>query len=190
MASKRAVPEVSPEALEKAALTYLERYASSVENLRRVLLRRIERAARAVAPEQAAAERRQGRARVDEVVAVLRARRLLDDSAYAEARVRSLSRQGRSRAGIAQRLATKGVEAGAVQDALAGLAAEGETDLAAAARFAKRRRLGPFRAAAERSTRRARDLAALGRAGFSFEIARRVVDAASPEALAALLEPG
>lgn len=190
MARKRAVPDVTTAALEKAALTYLERYASSVENLRRVLLRRIERAARAAAPEPAAAERRQGRARVDEVVAVLQARRLLDDGAYAEARVRSLSRQGRSRAGIAQRLAAKGVQAGAVEAALAGLAAEGETDLAAALRFAKRRRLGPFRAAGERAARRTRDLAALGRAGFSFAIARRVVDAATPEALAALLESG
>ncbi|MEK9755042.1 MAG: hypothetical protein VW338_17755, partial [Rhodospirillaceae bacterium] len=46
--------------------------------------------------------------------------------------------------------------------------------------------LGPFRAGAERPARRDKDLAALARAGFGYDVARRVVDAASPEALEAL----
>jgi regulatory protein len=176
----RPPPVVTPAALEAAALYYLERYSSSAENLRRVLMRRIERAARA-----GTIERDDGRARVDAIVARLVDRRLVDDAAYAEGRARSLSRQGRSRARIAQRLAAKGVGSDAIDAALAGLAEDGETDLAAALRFAKRRRLGPFRAAKERAERRDRDLAALGRAGFSFEIARRVVDAESAEAVLA-----
>lgn len=187
---KRSIPAVTREALEKAAYAYLERYASSVENLRRVLLRRVERAARAHPHEQAATERAEGRARVDEVVRRLQARHLLDDAAYAGARARSLSRQGRSRAIIARRLALKGVPAAAVEGALDGLAADGETDIAAALRYARRRRLGPFRAAAERRERRERDLAALGRAGFAYDIARRVVDAATPQALEAEIASG
>jgi regulatory protein len=172
-------PAVTPAALEAAALHYLERYASSVANLRRVLMRRVERAARA-----GAIEREEGRARVAAVVERLRDRRLVDDAAYADGRARSLSRQGRSRAAIAQRLAAKGVEAEAVEAALSSLAEAGETDMRAALRFAKRRRLGPFRAAKERALRRDRDLAALGRAGFSYEVARAVVDAPTAEALA------
>lgn len=182
MARKRSIPDVSRGALQKAAFTYLERYASSVEALRRVLLRRVERAARA-----GAIERPDGRARVDEVVSWLQAQRLLDDRAYADARARSLGREGRSRAMIAQRLAAKGVEAEVVAAALENLATDGHTDLAAALRFARRRRLGPFRAAAERAGRRERDLAALGRAGFSYEIARQVVDADSPASVEAAI---
>jgi regulatory protein len=163
---------VTPAALEAAALQYLERYASSLANLRRVLMRRIERAARA-----GAIDRAEGRARVAAVVERLRQRRFVDDGAYADGRARSLSRQGRSRAAIARTLAAKGVEADAVAAALAALADTGETDVSAALRFAKRRRLGPFRAAKERAARRERDLAALGRAGFSYEVARLVVDA-------------
>lgn len=174
---------MTTDALEKAALAYLERYASSVENLRRVLMRRVTRAARAGTIEPA-----EGRARVDATVRKMEARRLLDDAAYAGMKARSLSRQGRSRAVIAQRLAAKGVGKEAVGGALDGLAADGETDLAAALRWAKRRRLGPFRAAAERRERRERDLAALGRAGFAYEIARRVVDAPTPEAIEEELE--
>ena len=169
-------PAVTPAALETAALRYLERYASSVANLRRVLMRRIERAARA-----GAIDREEGRARVAALVERLRERRLVDDNTYADGRARSLSRQGRSRAAIARRLAAKGVESDAVEAALAALAEAGETDLHAALRFAKRRRLGPFRAAKERALRRERDLAALGRAGFSYEVARAVVDAPSAD---------
>src|SRR5258708_16915791 len=175
----RPPPDVTPTALEKAAFHYLERYASSAENLRRVLMRRVERAVRA-----GAVERAEGRAGVDAVIERLQARRLLDDAAYAEGRARSLSHKGRSRAIIARTLAAKGVGRETVDAALEGLAEAGETDLAAAVRFARRRRMGPFRAPKERAGRRDRDLAALGRAGFAYEVARLVVDAETPEALA------
>ena len=171
-------PAVTPAALETAALDYLERYASSVRNLKRVLMRRIERAARA-----GVIDRAEGRERVDTIVERLRERRFVNDESYADGRARSLSRQGRSRAAIKRTLAAKGVERDAVDAALGALAEEGETDLRAALRFAKRRRLGPFRAAKERAERRARDLAALGRAGFSYEVACSVVDAPTVAAL-------
>ena len=180
MRRPRRPPDVSPAALEAAALFYLERYASSAENLRRVLMRRVDRAARV-----GTIERGEGAARVDAVVERLSARRFVDDKAYAEGRARSLSRQGRSRASIARTLAAKGVERDSVDAALEGLADMGETDLAAAVRFARKRRLGPYRSGKERAARRERDLAALGRAGFAYDVARLVVDAETPEALAA-----
>jgi len=53
-----------------------------------------------------------------------------------------------------------------------------EPDLAAALAFARRRRLGPYRASAARGAHRTRDLAALGRQGFAYALARRVIEAA------------
>ena len=174
----RKIPDTRLPALEKAALAYLERYASSAGNLRRVLMRRVERAARA-----GAVERADGAATVAAVIDRLVARRLLDDRTYAEARARSLSRQGRSASVIARKLQMKGVEAEAVEGAVAAVMEDGHSDLAAALRLARKRRLGPFRARGERKEKRERDMAALGRAGFSFDIARRVIDADDPEAL-------
>lgn len=176
----RRIPETTLPALEQAAFAYLERYASSAENLRRVLMRRVERAARAEAT-----TREEGRARVDAVIAKLEANRLLDDRQYAEARARSLSRQGRSKARIAQRLAAKGVDSETVDAAVESVVEDGHSDLRAALTLARKRRLGPFRTKADRKERRERDLAALGRAGFSFEIAKRVIDAESVETLEA-----
>jgi regulatory protein len=58
-----------------------------------------------------------------------------------------------------------------------------EPDLAAALTFARRRRLGPYRSAANRVEHRERDLAALGRQGFPYEVARRVIEADDAAAL-------
>lgn len=174
----RKIPDTTLPALEKAAYAYLERFASSAENLRRVLMRRVERAVRAEA-----IERGEGAARVAAVIDRLVDRRLLDDRLYAEARARSLGRQGRSKSVIAQRLALKGVDKETVGTAIEALSEDGHSDLKAALLLARKRRLGPFRAPGERKERRERDMAVLGRAGFSFEIARRVIDAADPETL-------
>jgi regulatory protein len=176
--SRRRVSPVTPAGLEKSALAYLERFACSTEQLRRVLNRRIERAARA-----GLNDREEAKEWVAPLIAKLATRRLLNDRLYAEGRARSLSRQGKPRGAIARTLQVKGVGKEDIAAALGGLEEDGETDLAAAVRLARRKRLGPFRPAKDRKDRRDRDMAALGRAGYSFEIARKVVDAESVEAL-------
>jgi len=67
--------KVTAESLERAALHYLERYASSAVNLRRVLMRRVLRAAEAHGSEPA-----DGAALVDALVARVRQGGLLDDA--------------------------------------------------------------------------------------------------------------
>jgi regulatory protein len=53
----------------------------------------------------------------------------------------------------------------------------GDDDRARAIRWAKKKRLGPFGDPAKRQARRMRDIAALARAGFEPELARKIVDA-------------
>jgi len=166
--------------LEIAALHYLRRYASSAENLRRVLMRRLARAGlRPDDPDYRAAE-----SSIDEIVSRLRASGVLDDAAYAEAQAASLNRRGVPVRVIGSRLAAKGVRAEIFDAALAALREEiVDVDFKAAASLARRRRLGPYRMVAERAAAREKDMAALARAGFSYEIARRVIDADNAESL-------
>ncbi|MDF1792749.1 MAG: regulatory protein RecX [Thalassobaculaceae bacterium] len=166
--------------LERAALHYLERYASSVEGLRRVLMRRVDKAAREERcdPGEAAPW-------VDEVVARYAASGLVDDRSFAEGRAASLRRRGESARRISMKLREKGVDGDLIDSVLEeedgpdGRAAE----LAAACRFARRRRLGPLRDPGDRPDRRDRDMAALARAGFSLDIAREVLDLPDADAL-------
>lgn len=170
--------DLEPERLERWALDYLGRYASSAENLRRVLLRR---ARRHGAGETAVA------GLIEALVGRYLEAGLLDDAAYAAARARTLYRRGDSLAAIRVRLAAKGLAAEVVLAALGELRAGVELadpDLAAACAFARRRRLGPYRL---RPAERARELGAFARAGFSRQIAEAVLacrDAAAAESLA------
>ena len=168
--------EIGPDLLESWALHYLGRYASSAENLRRVLKRRVHRRS----PDDAPAA-----ALIDALIARYRESGLLDDVAYAMARVHSLHRHGESMRAMRARLAAKGVAAADVAEAVSCLrAAAPDPDLEAACAFARRRRLGPFRRTA---TDHARELGAFARAGFSRRVAEAVLactDAAAVEALA------
>ena len=171
---------IAPAMLEKWALAYLERFASSAENLRRVLRRRVRRRVRDDDETVRAAD-----ALIDALVIRYRDAGLIDDAAYAAGRARARLARGQSLRRIAAGLMAKGVGA---EDRAAALQALRETepdpDLAAACAFARRRRLGPFRRA---PIDRNRELAAFARAGFARREAEAVLGCADAEAVAALL---
>ena len=169
-------PPLTPERLERAALRYLERFAASAENLRRVLTRRADRSARDHDGDPA-----EGRAWIEALIRRYQESGLLDDAAYAETKAGSLRRRGASARAIRDRLAAHGVEPDTAAAALARTDQDhannpDTADEAAALALARRRRLGPFRRDGQRAEHRTRDLATLGRAGFSYETARRVID--------------
>ncbi len=173
---------ITAQSLENIALHYLERFASSSATLRRVLLRRVERAA-AVHGDDVAA----GAALVDALIARYLAAGLLDDRVYAAQKAASLHRRGTSRYGLRGKLAQKGLAPDLIDAAVAEVMAEQGGDLAAAAALARRRRLGPYREAVRRAEYRHKDLAAFARAGFGRDLAERVLNAEDGAALEALL---
>lgn len=180
---KRRIPRKATKShLENAALHYLERFSSSSENLRAVLLRRVRRSAHFhdTDPEE-------GMAWVDEIISRFLDSGLLDDRSYAANRVRSLHARGNSRRTILMKLRAKGVDSDLIELALESLGQEEDIDLdlIAALKLAKKRRLGPFHIDGLREERREKDMAALARAGFSYHIAQQVIEADSPEELIA-----
>jgi regulatory protein len=178
-----AAADIDPALIENWALSYLGRFASSAENLRRVLRRRARRRAGAEAARAADAP-------IDALIARYLAAGLLDDAAYAAARARARLSRGESLRRIAAGLAAKGVGTEERADALNALREDGaDPDLAAACAFARRRRLGPFRRDPAIPADRDRALAAFARAGFARREAEAVLACADPEAVAALLAP-
>ncbi len=167
--------------LENAALYHLGRFASSSANLRRILLRKVARAA------GEGGDTAEGTRLVDELIARYLASGLLDDRNYAAQAASSLARRGASRFSIGGRLAQKGVPSELVKEAFGSLEESGNSELAAACALVRRRRLGPYRPAASRPTWYRKDMATLARAGFGFDLVRRVLavpDVAALEALA------
>jgi regulatory protein len=176
-AAKRRVPrKATVKSIENAALWYLTRYSTSGANLKRVLARRVDRSAR-----HHGTDREEGMAIIDRLIARYRRSGLLDDRAYAIARAKALNWRGKPVKAIAFALRAKGVTGEDIDQALSALKGEGaDPDMGAAARYARRRRLGPFRAAPDRDEHHQRDLAALARAGFGYDVARRIIEAESP----------
>lgn len=200
-APRKPPPTITAPLLRARAERHLERFWPTEAQLRRVLLRYVDKLLAAQSPDEERspppeegpdpAARRRAAAQVEGVIADLRAVGLLDDRKVAEAWAGNLHRRGLSERSIQERLRQKGLSAPLREGALARVEAEAEApELARACTYALRRRLGAARAEARRPTerdearkRREKDVAALCRAGFSLGIALRVVDAADLEAL-------
>jgi regulatory protein len=110
-------------------------------------------------------------AMVGDVVDRVIAAGLVDDDAYADMKVNSLMRRGASTRSMRTKLLAKGVPDAAIAAALDSHAPD---ELALARRFAERKRLGPWRRT-DPAPFRDRDMASLGRAGFSYAVAREVL---------------
>ena len=179
---RRGPRRVTASYLDNAALFYLERFATSSANLRRVLMRKVARSAQAHGTDPA-----EGARMVDDLIARYLRSGLLDDAGYAAQQAASLRRRGTSRFGIRGKLKVKGVDAELIGTTLERLDGEqGDGEVAAACALARRRRLGPYRPKEARAALRQKDLATLARAGFSLDVARRVLAAADAEAVEAL----
>jgi len=159
-------------------LAYLARFAASSAHLTRLLVAKVRRSAQRHGTDETAGIRF-----VTGLVERLQSAGLLDDQRYAEGKALSLRRRGGSSRRVRAALAAKGITPEQAEAALVAADAERpeeDGDLAAARRFAQRRRLGPWRLR-ERAHHRNKDLAALGRAGFSLEVAREVIDGRAEE---------
>ncbi|MBX3246470.1 MAG: regulatory protein RecX [Myxococcales bacterium] len=160
----RRIRPLSPERLREAALHYLGQRDASRAQLRRVLVRRVDRAVAVHGqPREPLIEA------IDALLADFARLGYLDDARYAEVQARSLRRRGASTRAIRAKLAERGVAAELVDDAIE---TRGDVELVAALRHLRRRRHGPF-AREDREPDRAKELASLGRAGFSYELAAR-----------------
>jgi regulatory protein len=171
--------------LENSALYHMERFSSSADNLRRIMMAKVERSARFHGT-----DREEGAAQVEDIIARFLSSSLLDDEVYATAKARSLHRRGASSRVIHTKLGAKGVDKSAIQKALTALEREDpDPEFTAAVTFARRRHIGPFRRsprsaiAPKDHKAREKELASMGRAGFCFDMARRIIDAESEESL-------
>ena len=159
--AKKAEP-LTPEALEEAALSYLNRFDCSVGKLRTHLASLIRRRAgdRTLA------------AHAESLLERYRASGLLDDTRFAKNLAERLRGRGASRRMVVQKLRARGISRDVAETAAR---SSPNSDLDSARAFARRRRVGPHRPEAERAANRRRDLAALARAGFDHDVALRAL---------------
>ena len=171
------------QSLHERALRYLERFPCTVAKMRQYLQKLAREAVKAEVIQPG-----EGEPWIESVIGRLTRVGLLDDAAYARGRAGALHRKGKSARAIRFDLKRKGVGSDLVDQALdARTENDVNPELEAAAALARRRRLGPYCAEEKRRDARQKHLASLARNGFSFDIARKVIDAETVEDLQELL---
>ncbi|WP_262691309.1 regulatory protein RecX [Kordiimonas aestuarii] len=172
--------KVSAGYLERAALHYLGRFASSEENLRRVLERKVRRRNEENAPPT---DEQVGW--IDDVVKKCAGYGYVNDESYARQRAEGLLRKGKPTRQIMQDLRYKGVEQEVAETTVNNLVDEerdAKADELAAAAYVRRRRFGPYRRQGhDIEGRREKEIASMMRAGFSYGLTTRTLDSSQDE---------
>lgn len=172
MAPRRPPRRMTEPRLRRIIGHYLERYVTSSAHLRRLMMRRIERACAHHGEDPSVAA-----GWLDTEIARLQRVGVLDDALYARDRARSMSRRGNGPRRIRAKLAAKGLPAALIDDAIEALREDGrDPEWEAARTYARKRRMGPWaRGPVDRDGFR-KHLARMARAGFGYDVARRALE--------------
>jgi regulatory protein len=168
-ARRRIPPPLDRDSLDRLALRYVERFATTRAKLAAYLDRKV----RERGWDGPAADSNAIAERMVELG-------YIDDLAFAEAKARSMARRGLGARRVAQAFHAAGIAADDA-DAVAPGIAESAVDAALA--LARRKRIGPFAATAPDRILREKQLAQMVRGGHAFALARRIVDMAPGERL-------
>ena len=160
-------PPLDQEALERLAIFYVGRYATTQARLRTYLVRKVrERGWDGAGPD------------IDALIGRLAGLGYIDDAAFALSRAASLQRRGYGERRVSQALHAAGID----EDDAAPATAEARSGaMTSALRFAERKRIGPYAPQKLEREPRQRAFGAMMRAGHSPGVARRVLDCAPGE---------
>jgi regulatory protein len=167
--SPRPKPPLDGAKLYEIALSYVARHATTRAKLEAYLFRKL----------RERGWEGEGEAPVSAIAARFVKDGYIDDAAYARGKATSLLRRGYGARRVGQALHAAGVGEEVRENALPGEGRQREAALA----LARKRGFGPFGAERPDPARRQKQLAAMVRAGHSFDQARMLVDA--PDAAAA-----
>jgi regulatory protein len=167
--------KITADYLHNAGLYYLQRFSASRQQFRTVLLRKVKRSCM-VHREQ---NYEDCAALVEQTVEKFERSGLLNDELYTQGVVNSLRRQGKSKKAIMMKLQTRGIASHLVTEKLEAVDSEREEngDFIAAIMFMRKKKAGAFG-----STDPEKTLAALARAGFSYDTAQKVMALSRDEA--------
>ena len=161
------VKKITHQRLYNITLYYLSRYDSCSSKVREMLKRRI------LKDVQAGAEvPHEANEWIEEIIKRVQELGYIDDRRYVQNQVRTMSNTGKSARFMVMKLLQNGIDSDLIDEALS--AAE-DDDLSRAKLLVKRKKLGYLRPENIRADFYKKDLAILGRAGFSYETSRRAL---------------
>jgi len=176
---KKPPKKITEKYLYNSGLAYLQRFPASTPHFKRVMGRKIDKSCNYHKDQN----REACVTMLDTTIETFVRQGLLNDGAYLSGMINSLRRRGLSTQAILSKLGMKGMTQERVLEALRtydGDAGVGNPDLAAALLLTRRKRIGAYRK--DEDADRTKELAALARAGFGFDIAQKALSLPRDEA--------
>ena len=156
--------------LRDLAYSYLEKYSPSKQQLKVYLLKKY------LTKIKGTKSKKEVTSIIDEIILNLEKNRIINDEMYSDSKARMFLRRGYSLNKINQSLRNKGIDSKFIKQSIDKIKEdEIEPDFVSALKLCKRRRIGPLRPDDNRELFYKKDMGVLARAGFSFEISKKIL---------------
>ncbi len=157
--------------LRDLALTYLEKYSPSKQQLKVYLLKKYLTKIKGTKSKKEVSEI------IDKILDSLEKNKIINDQLYSDSKARMFLRRGYSLNKINQSLKIKGIKENFIKETIDKIKQEKiEPDFVSALKLCKRRRIGAVRPEANRELFYKKDMGILARNGFSFEMSKRILN--------------
>ena len=168
---RKPLKKITKTRLQNIGLYYLQRFESSVQNLRSVLRRRVDR----YAFENKEFNKLEAYGWIEDLLEDFAKKNYVSDERYGVLKVRDYIESNKPVRYIKNKLKTKGIDEKTI-DAL--IENENIDEAQMALNFAKKKKIGPFRENEDAAAQnRQKDMATLLRAGFEYDVVCNVLSA-------------
>ena len=160
------------------AYAYLEKYSPSKQQLRTYLFKKF------LKKNQKISNKKELFNLIDVVISTLEDQKLISDKYYSDVKTKYFLRRGYSLNKIRYNLIGKGIDQKYIKDSISKIKEkESDPDFFSAIKLCKKRRIGPCREESNRSLFFKKDISILARAGFSYDISKKILDIPKDEFL-------
>ena len=169
--NKRKTLQVTVDEMRNFALSYVEKYAPSKQQLRTYLLKKYLKLSIPNVKKQDVTNL------IDIVLSDLEKNKFINDKFYSESKAKSMIQRGNSINKIRNYLIGKGIDTTFIKNTINKIKEDNfDQDFFSAIKLCKKKRIGPARTEDNRTLFYKKDISLLARNGFDFETSKKVMD--------------
>ena len=169
--NKKKTLQGTVEEMRNFALSYVEKYAPSKQQLKTYLLKKY------LKNSITSVKKQDVNNLIDVVLSDLEKSKFINDKFYSESKAKSMIQRGKSINKIRNYLISKGINSEFIKDTVEKITDENsDQDFFSAIKLCKKKRIGPARTEDNRPLFYKKDISLLARNGFDFETSKKIMD--------------
>ena len=162
--------ETTVDEIRNWSFSYLEKYSVSKQQLKTYLLKKM------LKKSHKSINKKEIHNLIDVVISTLEKQKFISDKYYSDYKSKAFYKKGYSLNKIRYNLIGKGIDQKYIKDSISKIKEqESNPDFFSAIKLCKKRRIGPSRDESNRSLFFKKDISILARAGFSYDISKKIL---------------